>query len=142
MKKAFKIVTAGEGGVGKTTLLHRYLDNTFLENLQMTLGVQFFKKDLHIDEVDYEMIIWDFGGQEQFRTILESYVPGSSGALMCIELPHIARTLRNMDIWWSILNRFGKIPIILIGTKVDLINDKQYSLYKNLILEIKEKYLQ
>lgn len=140
MRKVIKVVTAGEGGVGKTSLLNRYISNTFYDNLTMTIGVQFFRKDFVINDVKYEIIIWDFGGQEQFRTILSSYIQGSLGALFMFDLSNITRSLRNLDVWWSILNKNSKIPIILIGTKSDLIDKTQYLLYKDLIQEIMEKY--
>jgi small GTP-binding protein len=140
MKKIYKIITAGEGGVGKTTLLHRYIHDVFLQDSQMTIGVEFFKKELEMDEDIYELVIWDFGGQEQFRKILSIYASGLNGALLMFDLSNIKRSLRNLDFWWTLLNRWGEVPIILIGTKHDLINEKQYSLYKDLITEAIKKY--
>ncbi len=140
MRKVFKIVTAGEGGVGKTTLLHRYIENTYVHDLMMTIGVQFFKKNLVIDGVTFEIIVWDFGGQEQFRAILSNYIEGSLGVLFMFDLSNIMRSLRNMDMWWSLLNRTRKIPIILIGTKYDLIDKKELLVHKQLVQAIREKY--
>jgi len=140
MKTVYKIITAGEGGVGKTTLLHRYIHDRFEVNLQMTIGVEFFKKNVESENGLYELVIWDFGGQEQFRKILNVYASGLNGALLMFDLSNIKRTLRNLDFWWTLLNRWGKVPIILIGTKHDIINEKQYDLYKHLIDEARERY--
>ncbi len=140
MKRLFKIITAGEGGVGKTTLLHRYINDIFIEHSQMTIGVEFFKKELDVGEDHYELVIWDFGGQEQFRKILSIYASGLNGAMMMFDLSNIKRSLRNIDFWWTLLNRWGKVPIILIGTKYDLINESQYELYKDLIRNALNKY--
>jgi small GTP-binding protein len=140
MKRIYKIITAGEGGVGKTTLLNRYIHDDFIEDLRMTIGVEFFKKDLEIGEDSFELVIWDFGGQEQFRKILTIYASGLNGALMMFDLSNIKRSLRNLDFWWTLLNRWGRVPIVLIGTKYDLVKEKQYSLYKNIITEALKKY--
>ena len=139
-KRVFKIVTSGEGAVGKTTFLHRFVNGTFIDDLQMTLGVEFFKKDIEIGDTLYELIIWDFGGQEQFRSLLTSYIEGTSGAFLMFDLTSIERTLRNIEEWLSILKKRVEIPILLVGAKYDLIDEKHYSLYKKNILEIKEKY--
>ena len=76
MTKKFilKILTAGEGGVGKTTLLQRYVEGKFSEETKMTIGVEFFLKEMEIDEKHCTLQLWDFGGQERFRFLLESYV--------------------------------------------------------------------
>ncbi len=139
-RKVFKIITSGEGAVGKTTLLHRYIENTFKTETMMTIGVQFFKKELVIDDIQYDLIIWDFGGQEQFRTILSSYIEGAIGVLFMFDLSNIARSLRNIDMWWSLLNRRRKIPIILIGTKADVIDKKEFLVHEQLIQETREKF--
>ena len=56
------------------------------------------------------------------------------------DLSNIARTLRNMEIWWTILNRSEKIPIILIGSKSDLKDEKNFDLFKDMIEEVQKKY--
>ncbi len=68
MTKKFilKILTAGEGGVGKTTLLHRYVEGKFSADTKMTIGVEFFLKEVVIDGKQCTLQLWDFGGQERF----------------------------------------------------------------------------
>ena len=81
-----KILTAGEGGVGKTTLLHKYIKGEFLADTKMTIGVEFFLKEMNVDGFDVILQLWDFGGQERFRFLLESYVTGARGALLMFDL--------------------------------------------------------
>ena len=68
-----KVITAGEGGVGKTTLLYRYVEGRFVVNTKITLGVEFFMKTLQIGETTVNLQVWDFGGQEHFRPLLKNY---------------------------------------------------------------------
>ncbi len=85
-KYILKILTAGEGGVGKTTLLHRYVEGKFSGDTKMTIGVEFFLKEMELDGNQCTLQLWDFGGQERFRFLLDSYVMGAKGALLMFDL--------------------------------------------------------
>ncbi len=137
-----KIITAGDGGVGKTTLLHRYVEGRFQTDTKMTLGVEFALKTIEMADNVVTLQLWDFSGQEHLRFMLERYVYGANGALFAVDLHDIGRSLRNVEIWWNLLNKHGRIPIILIGTKYDLIEDnrEQIENYKNTISYMQEKY--
>ena len=69
MKKRilFKILTVGNGNVGKTTLFQRYVEGLFNGSQDMTIGVNFYLKRLQYRDFDIALQLWDFGGQEQFR---------------------------------------------------------------------------
>ena len=97
-KYIFKLLTAGEGGVGKTTLLRRYIDNVFEASTKMTIGVEFFIKELLIDSNQCSLQLWDFAGQEQFRFMLDAYVIGAKGALLMFDLTRLM-TLKNLEEW-------------------------------------------
>ncbi len=125
MTKKFilKILTAGEGGVGKTTLLHRYVEGKFNADTKMTIGVEFFLKEVDIDGKQCTLQLWDFGGQERFRFLLESYVLGAKGALLMFDLTR-PMTLENLQQWVNICRKGdSNLPILFLGTKLDLVND-------------------
>ncbi|MFX1492743.1 MAG: Rab family GTPase [Promethearchaeota archaeon] len=118
--KVLKTIIAGEGGVGKTTMLHRYIKGKFIENMQMTIGVEFFLKELKIEGEIVIMQIWDFGGQERFRFLLESYARGAKGALLLFDLTRPI-TLENLEQWVNICRvEDPDLPILFIGSKSDL----------------------
>jgi small GTP-binding protein len=122
MTKKFilKILTAGEGGVGKTTLLHRFVEGKFSAETKMTIGVEFFLKELEIDDKHCTLQLWDFGGQQRFRFLLESYVLGAKGALLMFDLTRPI-TLENLEQWINIVRRSNpNLPILFLGTKNDL----------------------
>ena len=125
MPKKFilKILTAGEGGVGKTTLLHRYVGGQFSADTKMTIGVEFFLKEMEVDGKQCTLQLWDFGGQARFRFLLESYVLGAKGALLMFDLTR-PMTLENLQEWVYIVRRGdNNLPILFLGTKLDLEND-------------------
>jgi small GTP-binding protein len=122
MTKKFilKILTAGEGGVGKTTLLHRYVEGKFSADTRMTIGVEFFLKETVVDSKQCTLQLWDFGGQERFRFLLESYVLGAKGALLMFDLTRLV-TLEKIEQWVNIVRKADpKLPILFLGTKNDL----------------------
>jgi small GTP-binding protein len=125
MAKKFilKILTAGEGGVGKTTLLHRYVEGKFSAETKMTIGVEFFLKEVEVDGKQCTLQLWDFGGQERFRFLLESYVLGAKGAMLLFDLTR-PMTLENLQQWVNLVRKGNNgIPILFLGTKLDLLED-------------------
>ena len=117
-----KVITAGDGGVGKTTLLYRYIEGKFLVDTKMTIGVEFFLKELKIDGKKILLQVWDFGGQEHFRPLLSNYATGARGALLLFDLTRPS-SLSRIDQWVNICRKNNPgIPIIFLGTKLDLID--------------------
>jgi small GTP-binding protein len=137
-----KIIIAGEGGVGKTTILHRYVEGRFIEDTKMTIGVGFSVKNLDLGRQKVNLQLWDFSGQEHLRFMVKQHTHGAHGALFMFDLSNIRRSLRYIDDWFNILRQPGEIPIILVGAKYDIIeqNNKRYNMFKHLISESREKY--
>ena len=123
MKKEYhrmKIIVAGDGGVGKTSLLNRYVSNTFLEIMKMTIGTGFFSKVLKTGDSNIKLQLWDFGGEKRFRFILPNYCKGAHGVLLAFDMNDFT-TLMNLDEWLQIIRENTKNPIsFLVGTKVDI----------------------
>ena len=133
-----KIITAGEGGVGKTTLLRRYVEGKFSEKTKITIGVEFFLKELNIDGKLVAIQLWDFGGQERFRFLLKGYVIGAKGALLMFDLTRPS-TLNNLGEWVNICRSTNpNLPILFLGTKIDLVDEP--SIPDDYIDELKKKF--
>ncbi|TXT60430.1 MAG: Small GTP-binding protein [Promethearchaeota archaeon] len=116
----FKILMVGDAAVGKTSLTIRYISGSFLEDLKLTIGVDFFSKTTEFKGKKVKYQIWDFGGEERFRFLLPQYCRGANGALFLYDITkHI--TLEHLPEWTSIIREnAGDIPIILVGAKLDL----------------------
>ncbi len=117
----FKITLFGPGGVGKTSLLLRYIKDYFSDDLKKTIGSNFLIKDVEIDGKQVRLLLWDIGGQPQFHKLRTIYFKGSNGALGVFDLSS-NQTLLKIPGWISSIKKTVKktIPMILLGNKVDL----------------------
>ena len=122
-KFLFKLIIAGSGGSGKTTLLRRYTTGLFSAGTSMTIGVDFSVTSCKTKYGECTLQIWDFGGEERFRTMLPSFCLGASGCLIMFD-PVRPQTFMELDEWIKIVNNnTTNIPIILLSSKQDLINE-------------------
>ena len=124
----FKLCIFGDGGVGKTTLIQRYLEGVFKATFRETVGMDFYLKKLELDGKKISLQVWDFGGEEKFRFLLPGAVSGANG---CIFLYDITRylTFKNLDNWLSVFNESNKeqgqtVSTILVGSKLDLVETR------------------
>ena len=120
----FKIIVCGAGGVGKTSLIRRYVENKFEENYLMTLGMDPTNTAVEIDvdgkTVPVNLILYDVAGQARFQSLREVFFRGAHGALLVFDLTR-PETLEELDKWYEELyDRAGPIPTILIGNKSDM----------------------
>ena len=120
----YKVCIFGDGGVGKTTLIGRYLTGVFQSNSEITIGVDFHIKKLEILGKRVTLQIWDFAGESRFRFLLPSYVLGASGGIFMYDITRYS-SLKNFQDWLSIIKQgyrgpIKQIPIIMVGSKLDL----------------------
>lgn len=121
----FKICLFGDGGVGKTTLIGRYLTGVFKSAQTITIGVDFHVKKLEVDGKKVSLQIWDFAGETRFRFLLPSYVVGASGGIFMYDITRYS-SLKNFPDWIEIFKKgfIGKqdqqLPVIMTGSKLDL----------------------
>ncbi|MGQ4873235.1 MAG: Rab family GTPase [Promethearchaeota archaeon] len=116
----FKILMLGDASVGKTSLTIRYVSGSFIEDLKLTIGVDFYSKTVEYKGNRVKLQIWDFGGEERFRFLLAQYCKGANGAFFLYDITNSV-TLDHLPDWTQIIREYaGDIPIMLIGSKLDL----------------------
>ena len=117
----YKIVLAGDIGVGKTSLINRFVTGIFADDYKPTIGVNIYIKELFIDNSEVNLQIWDVAGQTSFRKFRQRFFSGTRGAFLVFDLT-VPKSLDNLHASWieDIQNIAEGIPLILIGNKVDL----------------------
>ena len=116
-----KMLLLGDAAVGKTSLIKQYIKGSFAKDYKMTIGTDIFTKDVVTDEHTITLSIWDIAGQDRFKFFRQSFYRGASGAMVAFDLTRYPTFNPNVVNWLKELWGFtGRIPIILIGNKVDL----------------------
>ncbi|KAB0794733.1 hypothetical protein PPYR_12052 [Photinus pyralis] len=115
----FKLLIIGDSGVGKSSLLLRFADNTFSGSYITTIGVDFKIRTVTIDGQRIKLQIWDTAGQERFRTITSTYYRGTHGVIVVYDVTNgesfanVKRWLHEIEQNCDVVNR------ILVGNKND-----------------------
>ena len=117
----YKITLFGTAAVGKTSLLLRYVKNSFSEDLKKTIGSNFLIKDVNVDDKKVRLLLWDIGGQAQFQKLRRIYFKGSNAAFGVYDVTN-TDSLMKVPGWVSSINKSvnKEIPMILVGNKIDL----------------------
>ncbi len=128
---AYKICIFGETCVGKTTLARRFLKGYFEEDIKVTMGAEIHVKFLEIENKRIVLQMWDFGGESIFRFLLPLYSRGSSGGIFMFDLTR-HDTLTRVKEWLDTFKQglsteIKDIPILLVGGKLDLKDQKEFS---------------
>lgn len=121
----YKMILFGSSGVGKSSLVRRYVQNIFEEDYVATLGYNVFEKRINHEDISISLIIYDVGGQEKFSEIREKYAKGAAMALIIYDVTN-GESFNALPSWKKDLHQFaGEIPFIIVGNKVDLKADRQ-----------------
>ena len=115
----FKLLIIGDSGVGKSSLLLRFSDNTFSQNYITTIGVDFKIRTIDIDGMRIKLQIWDTAGQERFRTITSTYYRGTHGVIVVYDVTN-GETFSNVKRWLSEIDaNCDSVQRILVGNKCE-----------------------
>jgi small GTP-binding protein len=120
-----KVILLGQGSVGKTSVIRRFVKKAFEHDYKTTVGSNFLIKKLDMDEeTRMTMQIWDLSGQDSFRNIRTQYFLHSHGGIMVFDLTS-ADTLDDLDKWYlDFKEKAGGVPLMLFGNKCDLHNKR------------------
>ena len=122
----FKIILIGNSGVGKSSILQRYMKQTFSPNYKITIGVDFFFFFLKINDQIVKLQVWDTAGQEKYRSMISSYYRGAHVALIVFDLTSHT-SFEALPLWIENFYKNGpeQKNTILIGNKKDLVEERQ-----------------
>ncbi|KAJ1754523.1 GTPase Ryh1 [Coemansia sp. RSA 1822] len=128
LSRKHKLVFLGEQGAGKTSVITRFMYDTFDTTYQATIGIDFLSKTMYLEDRTVRLQLWDTAGQERFRSLVPSYIRDSCVALVVYDITNregFAQTSKWIDIVHA--ERGNDVMIVLIGNKTDLGDARQVS---------------
>ena len=134
----FKILLLGDSGVGKTSMILKYVDNFFPQTHIATIGVEFKTKIITKGKYKITLNIWDTAGQERFKSITRSFFSGSTGIIFVYDITR-RETFSGVRKWIKDAEGYGKFDRVLCGNKVDLEVNRNVKLDELKEFSIKQK---
>ncbi|CAI0378528.1 unnamed protein product [Linum tenue] len=121
----FKLLLIGDSSVGKSCLLLRFADDSYVDSYISTIGVDFKIRTVEQDGKTIKLQIWDTAGQERFRTITSSYYRGAHGIIIVYDVTEM-ESFNNVKQWLSEIDRYANDSVckLLVGNKCDLVENK------------------
>ena len=130
-KPAFlKVVLLGDGGVGKSSLIQRFVSNKYDPSLFHTIGVEFLNKDLEVDGERYTLQIWDTAGQERFKSLRTPFYRGSDCCLLTYAVDDL-QSFQSIAMWKKEFLYYADVkdpenfPFVVLGNKSDLVAERK-----------------
>ncbi|OHS93714.1 small GTP-binding protein [Tritrichomonas foetus] len=122
-----KIVVLGVAGVGKTSIINRYCNMTFMTETLSTIGAGFFTHTLTVEGIEVTMMLWDTAGEERFQSVAPSLLRGSNAVILVYDVTNL-QSFRGIDIYMDMFldtcsyENASSLPVLLLGNKSDCEN--------------------
>ncbi|KAG5508049.1 hypothetical protein GH5_07105 [Leishmania sp. Ghana 2012 LV757] len=124
-RQLLKIIILGDSGVGKTSLMHQYVNNVFDNRYKATIGADFLSKDVEVNGRVVTLQIWDTAGQERFQSLGSAFYRGADACILVFDVTqqesfaHVGSWLEEFSI------QAGRRDSVLVGNKTDLEDRRQ-----------------
>ncbi len=123
---AFKLILGGDGGVGKTSMVHRFVDDSFQTDYKSTIGTSIMKKECEFEGLESKVrfVMWDLAGQAQFQRVRQTYVANAEAGIIVYDVTR-KETFTSIEKWLKeIISASKDISLILVGNKIDLVDKR------------------
>lgn len=122
MKTSKKIILLGHFGVGKSSLIRQFVENTFTSDYKVTIGVHILKKEVTLaPEEKISLIIWDLEGYDDIKKTRASYLLGTHGFIYVFDVTRPATFENLKDDITYLTNQYANTPLKVVGNKADLV---------------------
>lgn len=123
-----KIAFLGGAGVGKTSLINRFMYDQFTRNYETTVGVDYFTKSMTVDDTTVNLQIWDTAGQEQYQSLVPAYIRNTEMAIIVYDVSD-PKTFESAKKWFDEVAqiRGSDFCCLLVGNKIDLSSNVEES---------------
>jgi len=124
----YKLVFLGDQSVGKTSIITRFMYDTFDSTYQATIGIDFLSKTMYLEDRTVRLQLWDTAGQERFRSLIPSYIRDSSVAIIVYDITNRTSFMNTMKWIDDVRSERGNdVIMMLVGNKTDLADKRQVS---------------
>lgn len=128
-----KVILIGDSSVGKTSILFRYMQDGFLDNPNVTLGLELSIKRVQLENNESIVLnIWDSAGQEKYRSLTYHFYKGVNGIILVFDVMN-PESVKSLNSWMAQINKHApeNVDIILVGNKSDDIGEEESLGQKN-----------
>ena len=141
-EQKFNIVILGDTCVGKSCILMRFVKNSMLHNHLSTIGIDSSTKTITTERGKATLQIWDTAGQDRFRSLSQSYIRNGDAIILVYDITS-DDTFKHVTTWMDAIHNMAKqdVPIILVGNKTDMENERRITTEEGQKLAEKYKLL-
>lgn len=127
--RKYKVVFLGKQSVGKTSLITRFMYDSFDNTYQATIGIDFLSKTMYLEDRTVRLQLWDTAGQERFRSLIPSYIRDSTVAVIVYDITNV-NSFEQVTRWIEDVRaeRGKDVIIVLVGNKTDLADKRHVSI--------------
>jgi small GTP-binding protein len=118
-----KVCLLGGFGVGKSSLVRRYVQSIFSDTYLTTVGVKIEKRMVNVGAADVALILWDIAGEDDVTTIRTSYLRGTAGYLLVVDVTRGETLEVAKSIQTRVTSEVGSVPFLFLLNKTDLKED-------------------
>ena len=131
-KSLLKVIIVGDSGVGKTSLMNKYINDKFSKHYQATIGADFLTKEVPVDDKLVSIQIWDTAGQERFQSLGKAFYRGADACVLMYDITD-SKSFESLGVWYDefIMNasisstNASNFPFVVMGNKCDLTQKRQ-----------------
>lgn len=129
-KNILKVIILGDSGVGKTSLMHRYVNNKYSQQYKATIGADFLTKEVNVDDKVATMQVWDTAGQERFQSLGVAFYRGADCCVLVYDVTNTKsfeniRTWRDEFLVHANVSSPETFPFVILGNKIDSEENKK-----------------
>jgi small GTP-binding protein len=128
-----KVCMVGQFGVGKTSLVRRFVESIFDERYLTTIGVKIDRKDVTVGSASVTLMLWDLAGEDDLAQLNASHLRGASGYILVADGCRAASLAKAVELQKRIAGQLGPLPFVLVLNKADL--REQWEVQEAAVLE-------